>query len=230
MHEEDMIPGTPPCARLNELKKGFDGLKAACWSGSPEMARLRHILRSVRPSGGVTVDDIPKLRDTAQCLGKACPPELLQEQALIERINVDMFQSGYYASREYSALGIGPFLASVAQDMVEGAQQRKAGPKAAIYLAHDSTILATLAGIGGHTTGRWPGFGSSVKMEMFRASSAAADTQDWRSAFYVRVIYNDVPVVIPACAPAGNHLKGHITFCTLVSAPASLWAPRKACC
>lgn len=36
---------------------------------------------------------------------------------------------------------------------------------------------------------------------------------------YVRVIYNDRPMVIPGCRLPGNHLRGDESFCTLVSIP-----------
>lgn len=34
--------------------------------------------------------------------------------------------------------------------------------------------------------------------------------------FYVRIRYNDRPIVIPGCKIRGNHLQGNETFCTLV--------------
>lgn len=37
------------------------------------------------------------------------------------------------------------------------------------------------------------------------------------NGFYVRVRYNDRPIVIPGCKLPGNHLKGNESFCTLVS-------------
>lgn len=35
--------------------------------------------------------------------------------------------------------------------------------------------------------------------------------------YYVRIRYNDRPVVVEGCKPAGNHLEGDESFCTLVS-------------
>lgn len=35
--------------------------------------------------------------------------------------------------------------------------------------------------------------------------------------YYVRVRYNDTPMTIPGCKPAGKHLDGDESFCTLVS-------------
>jgi acid phosphatase len=35
--------------------------------------------------------------------------------------------------------------------------------------------------------------------------------------YFVRVRYNDTPMKIPGCKPAGNHLEGDESFCTLVS-------------
>lgn len=39
------------------------------------------------------------------------------------------------------------------------------------------------------------------------------------SGHYVRMRYNDQPVVIPGCKPPGKHLDGDETFCTLVRDP-----------
>ena len=49
---------------------------------------------------------------------------------------------------------------------------------------------------------------------------------------YVRVLYNDRPMVIPGCRLLGNHLKGDESFCTLVSnsiaiMPSVLTLPRR---
>lgn len=34
--------------------------------------------------------------------------------------------------------------------------------------------------------------------------------------FYVRIRYNDRPIVVPGCRQQGKHLRGDVTFCTLV--------------
>src|SRR5690606_10236333 len=45
------------------------------------------------------------------------------------------------------------------------------------------------------------------------------DMEDALKGWYVRVRYNDEPVVVPGCRKPGNHLDGDVSFCTLVSNP-----------
>lgn len=46
------------------------------------------------------------------------------------------------------------------------------------------------------------------------------------SGHYVRMRYNDQPVVIPGCRPPGKHLDGDETFCTLVRDPFPTTPPK----
>lgn len=46
------------------------------------------------------------------------------------------------------------------------------------------------------------------------------------SGHYVRMRYNDQPVVIPGCKPPGKHLDGDETFCTLVRDPFPTTPPK----
>lgn len=45
------------------------------------------------------------------------------------------------------------------------------------------------------------------------------------SGYFVRVRYNDQPIVIPGCKPPGKHLDGDETFCTLVYKPLPQLSP-----
>ena len=54
---------------------------------------------------------------------------------------------------------------------------------------------------------------------MIRKPSPTLSPEEQRrlQGYYVRVRYNDRPVVIPGCKTPGNHLPGDESFCTLVS-------------
>ena len=54
---------------------------------------------------------------------------------------------------------------------------------------------------------------------MVRKPSSTLTPEEQRrlEGYYVRVRYNDRPVVIPGCKAPGNHLPGDESFCTLVS-------------
>lgn len=56
-------------------------------------------------------------------------------------------------------------------------------------------------------------------LSVHRTPTSQLDDHQRRSmnGFYVRLRYNDRPVVIPGCKAPGNHLEGDESFCTLVS-------------
>ena len=68
--------------------------------------------------------------------------------------------------------------------------------------------------------GQWPPFTSAITIETFRAREDAgsaehkhAEEQGW----YVRVKYNDEPVVVSGCKAPGSHLPGNPAFCTMTA-------------
>lgn len=54
---------------------------------------------------------------------------------------------------------------------------------------------------------------------VYRMPTGQLEDRQRRSmkGFYVRLRYNDRPVVVPGCRAPGNHLEGDESFCTLVS-------------
>ncbi|KAF6806826.1 histidine acid phosphatase [Colletotrichum sojae] len=56
-----------------------------------------------------------------------------------------------------------------------------------------------------------PGIGRKPTTELSAAEKAKLD------GYYVRLRYNDEPVTIPGCRPAGNHLEGDESFCALAA-------------
>lgn len=58
-----------------------------------------------------------------------------------------------------------------------------------------------------------PGIGRKQTPDLTEAEKARLQ------GYYVRLRYNDRPVTVPGCKPAGKHLEGDESFCTLVRPP-----------
>lgn len=164
-------------------------------------------------------------------------------RAIMNRILMEEEYAGYYENSEYRRLGIGPILGRVVQGMVrqsidgnaQGQRNQEVDgevglSKFSLYGCHYSTLAATLASLGaGKEDGwdeDWPGYTSSLAMELFSSlqhrkdiysqADAAVDNNDVRGK-YVRLRYNDVPIRIPGCRARRYHFEGDKSFCTLVS-------------
>ncbi|MCJ1378831.1 hypothetical protein MMC17_001930 [Xylographa soralifera] len=171
--------------------------------------------------------------------------------SFIDRITVDEEFAGYKSSLEYRTLGIGHLLGEVVSRMTDYARREapKDTAKIALFGGHDSTIAAILASLGTMEgdNGTWPGYGSSVVVELFegtnlgpRSTCSKGDMQSLKDrseprsietseiinrrtisgpwdGFYVRLKYNDRSVDIPGCQGPGLHLAGNPTFCTLAA-------------
>lgn len=171
------------------------------------------------------------------------PDEFYDEKLrkTLETVAVEEWFAGYLESSEYRRLGIGSLMGDVVQRMVSSAQPTP-GPapvKLGLSGCHDTTLAATLASIGGPAAlKRWPPFTSHIAFELFSGKDAAErpqarpigrtstqskewgpDMEEALKGWYVRVRYNDEPVVVPGCRKPGNHLDGDVSFCTLVSLP-----------
>ena len=222
-----------------------------------------------------------------------------KSRALIEKIEVEEWFSGYQENQEYRALGIGALMGDVVSRMVghvegngndglleiggddknlgvgRGGEQ---GIKFAMSGCHDTTLAAILASLGTFEPGKmkWPPYTSHIAMELFRKNDVYERISDvsgktptisrkgsgkseaqkpslWSSlmgsimgtsingngnstvgtgrktmsecsdeekaklqGYFVRLRYNDEPVVVPGCRVPGNHLPGDESFCTLV--------------
>ena len=165
-------------------------------------------------------------------------------RGILDTVATEEWFAGYLESSEYRRLGIGSLMGDAVQRMVGAAEARNrpAEAPAAVKLAlsgcHDTTLAAILGSVGGPAALRkWPPFTSHIALELFsRAGEAGSDAakvpigrtstldKEWSPAmedalkgYYVRVRYNDEPVVVPGCRKPGNHLDGDVSFCTLVS-------------
>lgn len=115
-----------------------------------------------------------------------------------------------------------------AVDKADGLPISDISPKIALFGCHDSTLAATLASLGALEGGNhsWPSYTSSLAIELFQDIGQAAETArahesephtEEGAQQYVRIRYNDSPVIVPGCRPPGRSLEGDESFCTLVS-------------
>lgn len=160
------------------------------------------------------------------------PKEFYEEEVgkNMDMINVDEWFGGYSRSSEYRRLGVGSLLGDLLDRMLVAtaeAPEMEGRLKIGLMGSHDTTIAALLASLGAYD-GKWPRFTSSVAFEMFRKKELEQSKSLWNKltggrgmkaaddGYYVRLKYNENPVVIKGCKKSGNHMEGDESFCTLV--------------
>lgn len=227
--------------------RAFSKQSAEKWNNSPEMQHLQsRIGKYIEDGSAISVDGHPKLSgimDTVNATlahGPATklPKEFYEEEVErnMDTINVDEWFGPYSKSNECRRLGVGSLLGEMLDRMLvatSDAPEKEGRLKIALMGSHDTTIAALLASLGTFD-GKWPRFTSSIAFEMFRKKELKQSKSLWNKltrrgdvkgaedGYYVRLKYNEYPVVIKGCKKSGNHLKGDESFCTLVSFFSSL--------
>lgn len=126
--------------------------------------------------------------------------------------------------------------------------------KFAMSGCHDTTLAATLTSLGDRSAlKKWPFFTSHIAFELFsrkenplhadkaineeltrkpKGRISTLDQERWGpkqqealDGWYVRIRYNDEPIVLPGCRKPGNHLDGDVSFCTLVCSNLFIFFP-----
>jgi len=174
--------------------------------------------------GGVKVNGHPRVSgifDTMNCAlvhGVQLPKPLYDEQIQkdLEGAIVEEWFAGYRDSAEFRRLGIGSFLGDILDKMDDSSGRHdEKGVKLAMYGSHDTQLASILASLQTFD-GRWPCFTSSIAFELFSRPSQSPLGATWKGAdYFVRMMYNDKALVIPACKAKANHLDGNESFCTL---------------
>lgn len=113
-------------------------------------------------------------------------------RAIIDKIGVEEWFSGYQESQEYRALGIGGLMGDVVTRMVGsvehngndgsievggkdghlGGGQGNKAIKLALSGCHDTTLAAVLASLGAFHGEAWPPYTSHIAVELFRKADA----------------------------------------------------------
>ncbi|RPA78662.1 phosphoglycerate mutase-like protein [Ascobolus immersus RN42] len=234
--DENLYPNENNCRRLLQLARAFADLAAQTWNKTPEMAYIDSKIGKWL-SVPAAIDGHPRLSGIQDHINSTIahdksvhlPDEFYDPKVreYIEMMTVDEWFRGYEQSSEYRRLGVGNLLANIKDRMIEDIVAPEK-TKFALMGCHDTTIAAVLATLGAFDK-KWPPFTSSIAFEVFRAvdgaNKPAVKKWGWDSWFgrkgvntdgyYVRLRYNDNPVVVKGCKPAGKHLEGDESFCTL---------------
>ena len=308
--DETLFPNDSNCRRFAQLSRAFAQRTADRWNTTSEMEYLNKLISKWMPetSKRVAVDSHPRLSGIMDTINSTLahgpetrlPNEFYDEKgrAIIDKIGVEEWFSGYQESREYRSVGIGGLMGDIVARMVGSVERNGSdgllevggsdgftgsgrGGEREIKLAlsgcHDTTLAAVLASLGAFEGEKWPPYTSHIALEMFRKSSsekiqvpakrkiedttivaAAGDPKIRKGWFgrvfgdssvtdakgdknnplgiarqkveelvesersklddyFVRIRYNDKVMMVPGCRPAGKHLDGDESFCTLVS-------------
>lgn len=172
------------------------------------------------------------------------PSEFYDAKAIrvMDRIVREEYFGGYGENAEYRMLGVGSFMGDMLHSMLDSipacpssfsgafsavGSETKCRKRFALLSCHDSTLVAILMSLGAFkgSIETWPPFSSHIAVELLKDDSDdqsrpfPTTEDDYQlDGYYVRLRYNDEPVVIPGCEGLGSHLPGHEDFCTLVSA------------
>ena len=307
--DETLFPNDGNCRRFAQLSRAFAQRTADRWNSTTEMDYLNKLISKWMPESSkrVAVDSRPRLSGIMDTINSTLahgpetklPKEFYDDKgrAIIDKIGVEEWFSGYQESQEYRALGIGGLMGDIVSRMVgsvehngndgsievggkDGSLGDAKGEKAiklALSGCHDTTLAAVLASLGAFQGEAWPPYTSHIALELFKKAEVQKaevgqkrkieetspidqtgnpkvrkawfggifggpreNNQDWNETkafgiarqrteelsesekskldgYFVRIRYNDKVMTVPGCKPAGNHLDGDESFCTLVS-------------
>lgn len=198
--DETLFPNDSNCRRFAQLSRAFAQRTADRWNDTEDMEYLNKLIGKWMPpsSPKVKVDSHPRLSGIMDTINATLahpkdtrlPKEFYDDKAraIIDRIGVEEWFSGYSENEEYRKLGIGALVGDVVERMtsvVEGAglsinevggsdgkpgkgRGGEQGIKFALSGCHDTTLAAILTSLGAFGTEHWPPYTSHIAVELFR--------------------------------------------------------------
>jgi acid phosphatase len=231
--DENLYPNEANCRRFSMLARAFADDAARRWNNSPEMDFLNAKIGKWMPEGQrVAVDSHPRLSGLQDTVNSTLahgpevrlPPEFYEPEVrrIMNDINCDEWYRGYKVSSEFRKLGVGSILGDIKDRAVAVARGDKKAVKLSLMGCHDTTLAGILASLGAFDD-KWPPFTSRIAIETFRLQGYRPSFwermtgADEEKGWYVRLRYNERPVVVKACKKEGNHLDGDESFCTMTA-------------
>ncbi len=198
--DETLYPNDASCRRFAQLSRAFGQRTADRWNDSEDLKYLNKVYGKWMPGQAkVAVDSKPRLTgimDTLNATDAHGPETRLPKEfydpkarAIIDKICVEEWYSGYGESEEYRMLGIGSLMGDIASRMVGSIEQNgkdglleiggkdgnlgkgRGGEtklKFALSGCHDTTLASVLTSLGAFDKEDWPPFTSHVAFELFR--------------------------------------------------------------
>ncbi|KTW31748.1 uncharacterized protein T551_01009 [Pneumocystis jirovecii RU7] len=221
LFNENIFPNDDRCKRLRTLLNQFSEFASKTWDpilASRTSKKLsKYIDGKISMKGPVNVFELYDIICTAIGNGIKIPDELYDEELRkdLELASISEWFDGYRDNLEIRKLGIGLFLGELRDNFVESKKDMNdKRRKISLYGAHDTTLGSILQSLDCFDR-RWPPYASHIAFELFKK----APKSYFRSFFqndewYVRLRYNDIPMIIPECKKKGKHLDGNESFCT----------------
>jgi acid phosphatase len=199
--DETLNPNNGYCKRFAQLAQAFARRSADRWNTSTEMDYLDSLIGKWMPENSkrVAIDSQPRLSGILDTInstlahgpGTKLPKEFYDQKgmAIINRLVIEEWFSGYNESQEYRALGIGSLMGDIVSRMVVSVERNSKegflevresdenssstkGRKTAIKLGlsgcHDTTLAAILTSLGAFKIESWPQYTSHIALEFFR--------------------------------------------------------------
>ncbi|KAI8928218.1 histidine phosphatase superfamily [Entophlyctis helioformis] len=224
---ETMMPKDDCAALAVETRRFRDTFKSL--NKDRLRAALDQFPKLVRAFDGESkmsdLNKVFRLYDTLKCVDAhdlPLPPGVTKAHIQqLEDLVVDQWARIYTSKDTVKQMSIGRFVSEMAAPIASAAKGDRSASKLAVFSGHDSTLVPVLAAFNAFD-GRFPGFASYISVELFqdrlrqplwrRMLGASMWSQPQQ---YVRMSFNGVPRVIPACAPKGSHRPGEPALCTL---------------
>lgn len=224
--DETLFPNDSNCRRFAQLSRAFAQRTADRWNTTSEMDYLNKLISNWMPESSkrVAVDSHPRLSGIMDTINSTLahgpetrlPKEFYDDKgrAIIDKIGVEEWFSGYQESREYRALGIGGLMGDVVTRMVGSVEHKGNGGsveiggndgsladgkggkpiKLALSGCHDTTLAAVLTSLGAFQGEAWPPYTSHIALELFRKGNVeraqAGDKQKFEETSPVEDIIN----------------------------------------
>ncbi|KAF1996356.1 phosphoglycerate mutase-like protein [Amniculicola lignicola CBS 123094] len=205
--DETLFPNEGNCRRFAHLARAFAARAAERWNETEDMEYLSSIFQKWMPGQQkVAVNSRPRLSgimDTINATDAHGPDTRLPSEfydakarAIIDKVAVEEWFSGYRESSEYRMLGIGALMGDITSRMTASVENssyagvaeiggengnlgKGRGGETDIKLAlsgcHDTTLAGILMSLGAFDGEKWPPFTSHIAVELFRKNKKAGN-------------------------------------------------------
>lgn len=219
--DETLFPNDGNCRRFAQLSRAFAQRTADRWNDTDDMKYITKLIGKWMPENSnkqVAVDSHPRLSGIMDTINSTLahgpqtrlPKEFYdaKSRAIIDRIGVEEWFSGYNENREYRMLGIGALIGDIVERMtskVEGAglsineiggengrlgigRGGEKGIRFALSGCHDTTLASVLTSLGAFQDEKWPPYTSHIAFELFRKRDPDAPQSDADAKFLTPTI------------------------------------------
>ncbi|KAK8177843.1 histidine phosphatase superfamily [Phyllosticta citrichinensis] len=207
--DETLYPNEGNCRRFAQLSRAFAQRTADRWNDTDDMAYLNKLISKWMPENSkrVAVDSHPRLSGVMDTINSTLahgpetrlPKEFYDPKlrAIVDKIGVEEWFSGYTEMKEYRELGIGALMGDVVGRMTGNVERNgkdglleiggndkslgvgRGGEKnvrLSLSGSHDTTLAGVLSSLGAFEGEGWPPYTSHIAFELFKRKNTPSDT------------------------------------------------------